>query len=65
MGPAHSLYNGPICVYLSDEVQTEMVLDVSPEALGEVADHLTLIDAAHRRPPLPFVVPDSLPEALW
>lgn len=39
-----------------------MVLDISPEPLGEVSDHLAFIDTAHGRPPLPLVVADPLLE---
>lgn len=51
-----------IWAYLSHQVQTEMVLDVPPEALGEVLRHLAFINATHRCPLLPLIITHSLPE---
>lgn len=42
-----------------------MVFDISPEPFREVSDHLTFVHSAHRRPPLPLVIPHPLPERRW
>lgn len=41
-----------------------MILDVPPEALREVPDHLTFVDATHGCPSLPLVVSHPMPKPL-
>lgn len=52
-------------IYLAHKVKTQMILDVPPEALREVTNHLALVDASHSSPSLALVLSNPLPEALW
>lgn len=53
-----------VLIHLSNQIQTEMIFDIPPQAFREISCHLTLINSTHCCPPLPLIISHSLPERL-